>query len=106
MKSFRFLLFHRHEITIELVEAALPELALPAEPILGELQPVGSELVSAHPACLLRAYKAVLLEHLEMLDEGRERHAIGLGELAHRGPANAQALKHIAPRRVGQGPKD
>jgi hypothetical protein len=41
-----------------------------------------------------------------MLQEGRQRHAERLGELADGGGAAAKLLKHRAPRRIGERMED
>src|SRR5215472_9469385 len=68
---------HLLEIGVQLIETALPDLALAAEPILGRADPPGHELVDADPTDLLRADQAPILEHVEVLRERRQRHVEG-----------------------------
>src|ERR1700730_17565547 len=106
MTSFGILLFHFHEIAIELIEAALPQLALPAKPVLCDLQSFRCKLVGPYPAGLVRAHQAALFEHFEVLDERWQGHVVGGRELTHRGRACTEAFQDVASCRGGQGTKN
>ncbi len=58
------------------IEAALPQPALPAKPVLRDLQSFRCKLVRSYPAGLVRAHQAALLEHFEVLDERWQGHVV------------------------------
>ena len=89
-----------------MIQAALPKRPLTAKPVLGELELFGGELVGADAPLLVRADEAASFQHLQMLDEGWQRHLVRRGQLADRGGTGGEALKDIASCRIGQGPKD
>ena len=93
------------EIIVQLIEAALPHLPLLNQPLLGELQPPRYEPIGPHPADLLRANEAAPFQHLEVLEEGGQRHVERLRQLGHGRGTTAQALEDLPPRGIGQCPE-
>ena len=89
----------------EAVESVLPQRAVLGDPTLGPFQAAGLEAARAHPTDLLGPDHAAVLQDLDVLHDGRERHGERLGEVADRDRAPAQPLDHRATRRVGQGPE-
>lgn len=60
-----------------------------------------------HGAAFLGAqHQPGFFQHAQVLHEARQRHAMGLRELAHRGRPMHEPLHHLAPRAVGQRGKN
>ena len=73
------------------------------DPLLDRAHRRRLETACADAADLLGADQAALLQHVDVLDDGRQRHRERLGELADRGRALAQPGDDRAPARVGEG---
>src|SRR5690606_12853923 len=63
----------------EAVGAALPDGALPGEPVLGGGEARGVDLAGAHTAALFGADQPRRLEHRQMLQKGGQANREGLG---------------------------
>jgi hypothetical protein len=89
------------EDVAEAVEAVLPRRSLEAQPLLGAPQAGWIDLAGADASGLLRPNQLARLEHLQVLDRGRNRHAEEARQLAHRGRAAGQALDDRPPVGIG-----
>src|SRR5689334_10941253 len=69
LSRFQFLDDH-----LELVEACVPEQAVPLDPRRLVLQPVRTQLAGPHATDLLRAHETGLLQDADMLLHAREGH--------------------------------
>lgn len=88
------------EVGAEAVQAALGGQALLADPLGGERERIGCQLVSANAADFGRANDANGLEHSQVLDDARERHVEGAREVRHGSRALGEAFDHSPPARV------
>src|SRR5258708_26692401 len=61
---------------VQLVEARVPELAVPLHPCRLFLQPAQAELAGPHAPDLLRGDEPRLLQDADMLLHARERHVV------------------------------
>src|SRR5919201_6968644 len=68
----------------EPVEAPLPTRTTLMDPALGRLERRDLDRAGPNPAGLLGADEAALLEQLQVLEHGRERHRQRPCEIAHR----------------------
>src|SRR5690348_10575494 len=98
-----FLIGVLSEVVAEAVEAALPARAPLRDPLLGRSQRLRLDLAGAHAADLARLHEPARLQHLDVLDHGRERHVERPRELTdRRGPAR-EPVDHDPPAGVGEG---
>ncbi len=91
------------QITVETLEALLPEAAIALRPVgdlleRTRLEPAGPPLRLA-TAC----DKAGALQHLEVLGDGGKAHLEGRGQFRDRGLARGQASQDRAPGGIGEG---
>src|ERR1700676_1361459 len=101
MRSLLFLLFHLHEIAVELIEAALPKSALPRKPVLCHPQLLWHELVGPDASRFVGANKPAALQHFEVFHEGGQRHIEGRSEITDRGRVSAEPTQDVAPCGIG-----
>lgn len=87
------------------VEAALPLRPMLSDPPLRTLQPPRLEAAGADPTDLLGPDDTAVLEDLDVLHDGRERHREGGSELADRNWSAAQLLNHRSASGVSQRPE-
>src|SRR5580692_7061916 len=82
---------------VQLVEACVPELAVPLDPCRLFLQSAQAELAGSHAPDLLRGDEPRLLQHADMLLHAREGHAELLGKLSDRRVCTPELLQNAAP---------
>src|SRR5260221_7225124 len=80
------------EEVVELVEAALPEPALLRQPVVGDVEGGGYELVGPHPPGLRRRDQARSFQDRQVLAERRQGHGERFGQLRRRRRTRGQAL--------------
>lgn len=85
------------------IEAALPIGTPPGDPIFGLLQSRRLDAIGAHAPCLFGPDEAACLQHLEVLNNRRQRDGQRLRELADRCWSEAETLHHHPPGRDRQG---
>src|ERR1700684_3559770 len=85
---------------VQLVEACVPELAVPLDPRCLFLQSAQAELAGPHPPDLLRGDKTGLLQDADMLLHAREGHVKPLGEFRDRCVRTPKLLQNAAPSGV------
>src|SRR5690606_13179792 len=100
--SFPLPPLHLSDHTIKLVEARLPEPAIPLDPLHLVLEPPRAEPTGPHPPDLLRRHEPSPLEDPDVLFHARQGHLKPLCEVRDRGVPAAQLLQNPAPGRVGQ----
>src|SRR6185369_11037286 len=89
--SFQFL-----DNLVQLVEARVPELAVPLEPFRLFLQSARAELAGPHAPELLRGDEPGLLQDADVLLDARESHAELLGKVRDRSVGTSQLLQYAA----------
>src|SRR5437868_4288895 len=95
-----------HEIVVELIQAALPERALPGEPSFGKSEAPRDEAINAHAPDLPGPHQPATLQDSEMIEEGGQRHGKRGGELADRAGAAAKPREHPPARGIGESAKN
>src|SRR5215510_3498868 len=81
---------------VQLVEACVPELAVPLDPCRLFLQPAQAELAGPHAPDLLRDDEPRLLQNADVLLHPRERHVELLGKVRDRRVCTPELLQHAA----------
>src|SRR4029434_4264662 len=81
---------------VQLVEACLPELAVPLDPCRLFLQSAQAELAGPHAPDLLRDDEPCLLQDADMLLHSGERHVELLGKVRDRGVCSPELLQNAA----------
>src|SRR5207344_2063421 len=81
---------------VQLVEACVPELAVPFEPCRLFLQSARAELAGPHAPELLRGDEPGLLQDADVLLHAREGHVELLGKLRDRSVGSSQLLQNAA----------
>src|SRR6185295_1904158 len=89
--SFQFL-----DHLVQLVEAFVPELAVPLEPFRLFLQSARAELAGPHAPELLRGDEPGLLQDADVLLHAREGHVELLGKVRDRSVGTSQLLQNAA----------
>src|SRR6202042_646600 len=85
---------------VQLVEACVPELAVPLDPGRLFLQPAEAKLAGPHAPYLLRGDEPRLLQDADMLLHAGERHVKLIGEVRDRSVRTAELLQNAASRGV------
>src|SRR6478672_1614568 len=85
---------------VQLVEAFVPELAVPLEPRRLFLQSARAQLARAHAPDLRRGDEPRLLQNADVLLHARERHVELLGEVRDRSIGASELLQNATPRGV------
>src|ERR1700738_582668 len=101
MRSLLFLLFHLHEIAVELIKAALPKSALPCKPVFCHPQLLWYEFVGPDTSHFVGENKPAALQHFEVFHEGGQRHIVARSEITDRGRVSAEPTEDVAPRGIG-----
>src|SRR5258708_29644903 len=86
----------------ETVEAALPLGTPLCDPVLGPAHRRRPHPARPHPPDLLGVDEAALLQHLEMLHDGRQRDRQRRCQLADRGRAAAELLDDLPARPIAE----
>src|SRR5271170_1445050 len=81
---------------VQLIEARVPELAVPLDPCRLFLQSAQAELAGPHPPDLLRGDEPRLLQDADMLLHAREGHAKFLGKARDRSVCTPELLQNAA----------
>src|SRR5277367_2978424 len=81
---------------VQLVEASVPELAVPLDPRRLFIQPAEAELAGPHAPDLLRGDEPRLLQDADMLIHAREGHVELLGKVRDRSVCTAELLQNAA----------
>src|SRR6476660_6888668 len=81
---------------VQLVEACVPELAVPLDPGHLFLQPAQAELAGPHAPDLLRGDEPRLLQDADVLLHAREGHVELLGKVRDRRVSTPELLQHAA----------
>src|SRR5271155_5693998 len=81
---------------VQLVEACVPELAVPLDPCCLFLQSAQAELAGPHAPDLLRGDEPRLLQDADMLLHAREGHVELLGKVRDRSVCTAELLQNAA----------
>src|ERR1700685_4555432 len=81
---------------VQLVEACVPELAVPLDPCRLFLQSAQAELAGSHAPDLLRGDEPRLLQDADMLLHARERHVELLGKVRDRSVCTPELLQYAA----------
>src|SRR6266581_6073330 len=85
---------------VQLVEACVPELAIPLDPCRLFLQSAQAELAGPHAPDLLRGDEPRLLQDADVLLHAREGHVEFLGKVRDRSVCTPELLQNAAPRCV------
>src|SRR5215218_8524624 len=97
LSSIDFLLpFQFLDNLVQLVEARVPELAVPLDPCRLFLQPAQAELAGPHAPDLLRGDEPRLLQDADMLLHAREGHVELLGKVRDRSVCTPELLQNAA----------
>src|SRR5678810_1189689 len=97
LASIDFLLpFQFLDNLVQLVEACVPELAVPLEPCRLFLQTAQAELAGPHAPDLLRGDEPRLLQDADMLLHARERHVELHGKVSDRSVCTSELLQNAA----------
>ena len=89
-----------------MIEAFGPEPLVAVEPFISFVHRRGAQPARHDAPALLPGDEARILEHVEMLQDRRQRHGKGLGEIADAdGVALAEAGQQRPARRIGEGGK-
>src|SRR5262245_28161569 len=81
---------------VQLVEACVPELAIPLDPRRLVLQSARAELAGAHAPDLLRGHEPGLLQDADVLLHAREGHVELLGKVRDRSVCTSELLQNAA----------
>src|SRR5882724_10557830 len=81
---------------VQLVEACVPELAVPLDPCRLFLQSARAERAGPHASDLLRGDEPRLLQHADMLLHAREGHVELLGKVRDRSVCTPELLQNAA----------
>src|SRR5499425_229210 len=81
---------------VQLVEACVPELAIPLDPGRLFLQSARADLAGPHAPDLLRGDEPGLLQDTDVLLHAREGHVELLGEVGNRGLCTSELLQNAA----------
>src|SRR6476619_269730 len=90
------LLFQFRNNRVQLVEACVPELAVPLDPCRLFLQPAQAELAGPHAPDLLRGDEPRLLQDADVLLHARKGHVELLGKVRDRGVGTPELLQNAA----------
>lgn len=90
------------EISTQRIEPGIPEPLVLRHPLRRLLHRRGIQLAAHDPPLLGARNQSRRFEHGEVFHEPRQRHAVRLRQLGHRGAAAVQLRQHLAPRGVGQ----
>src|SRR5215813_9871999 len=97
LASIGFLLpFELLDKLVQLVEACVPELAIPLDPLRLGLQSSGAQLAGAHAPDLLRVDEPCLLQDADVLLHAREGHVELLGKVRDRSVGASELLQNAA----------
>src|SRR3954463_1875793 len=91
-----FLLFQFFDNLVQLVEACVPELAVPLDPSSLFLQSAEAEPAGPHAPDLLRRDEPRLLQDADVLLHAREGHVELLGKLRDRGVCTSELVQNAA----------
>lgn len=91
---------------VELIETTFPVRALLVEPGLSPPQWRRDDVIGPHAPGLAGLHEAAVLEDVEVLGEGRQRHPEWPGEFGDRCRSAAQPLENRTPRRIAQPLED
>src|ERR671936_941070 len=94
------------QVRPEPVEAPFPACTTLMDPALGRLERRDLDRAGPNPADLFGADEAALLQQLQVLEHGRERHRQRPCEIAHRGRAPREPVDDRPAARVGKRVKD
>src|SRR5215467_7349458 len=95
--SIDFLLpFHFLDNLVQLIEACVPELAIPLDPGRLFLQSARAELAGPHAPDLLRGDEPNLLQDADVLLHAREGHMELLGKVRDRSVGTSELLQNAA----------
>src|SRR6185295_8084164 len=87
---------------VQLVEACIPELAVPLEPRRLVIQPARPQLAGPHATDLLRGHETGLLQDADMLLHARQGHVKLLSKLRDRSVCTSELLQNAASGGVRQ----
>src|SRR5262245_34895960 len=90
------------QIVFEAVEALAPELAIFLEPVFDGFDALRLDPRRAGLGCPAPRDEARLLQHFQVLRDGRQADVEGFGQLVHTGLSKRKAREDRATRRVGQ----
>src|SRR5262249_21849307 len=92
--------FQRLDDFVQLVEACVPELAIPLDPRRLFLQSARADLAGPHAPDLLRGDEPGLLQDADVLLHAREGHLEPFGKVRDRSVGTAELLQNAASRGV------
>lgn len=90
----------------EPLDPCIPEPLIPAEPIVGALERPRIDAAVVDPATHGAFDEPGLLERLDVLRGGRERHAMWCGELGNCLFTSGEPFQHRAPGGVAECPEN
>lgn len=90
------------QIAGERVEPRLPEFPVVREPFRGSAQRCGRQFAGDDAARFFPRDESGILEHAQMFDKPRQRHAERLRKLAHGTAAGGERREYAPARRVGE----
>src|SRR6187397_191164 len=88
---------------VELVEARVPQLAVPLEPRRLLFEPARPQLAGPHATDLLRADETGLFQDTDVLFHARQRHVELLCQVRDRSVGTPELLQNAAPGGVREG---
>src|ERR687887_2878852 len=102
LRLCRFLPLDMAQVGVQAVEALLPELAVPLDPVVDVLERSRVEATGSPLRLATACDEARPLEHLEVLRDPRQGHVEGLGQLGDAGRSARQASQDGATSRIGE----
>ena len=87
------------------VEPRIPESLVPGQPCGGLADALGRQHAAHDPALLLAGDQSCFFEHVHMLHEPRERHAVRRGQIADAARPACERLQRAAAGRVRERAK-
>src|SRR4029079_18104079 len=97
------LLFQFFDNLVQLVEACVPELAVPLDPCRLFLQSARAELAGPHAPDLVRGHEPSVLQDADVLLHARQRHVELLGKVRDRSVGTSEPLQNAASGDVREG---
>ena len=93
-------------MVLERIEPSFQKLPPVREPPLGRLEGLALQPARPHPTHLRRPNEPAVFENAEMLNERRQCHVEGLGQLGNRRGPIAEPPNDCPSRRIGKGTED
>jgi hypothetical protein len=93
------------QIILQAIEPLFPQPAIFAQPVVDILERDRLDLARPHLRIAAARDQTGMLQHLEMLGDGRQAHRERFGQFRYRGLSEREAGEYGAPRRIGESGK-